>query len=109
MPDSLPTSKRLAMLEQVLAKGSSDPFHHYAHAMELRSVGRRDEALAAFSGVTERFADYVPSYLMAAQLADEMGKRDEARAFCQRGMDAARRKRDDHALSELTTFLQTLG
>ena len=58
-------SKRLEMLEQVLAKGSTDPFHHYAHAMELRSVGRKDDALAAFGKVAERFADYVPTYLMA--------------------------------------------
>jgi predicted RNA polymerase sigma factor len=109
MSENIPTSKRLAMLEQVLAKGSSDPFHHYAHAMELRSVGRREDALAAFGAVTERFADYVPTYLMAAQLAGELGRRDEARAFCERGIDTARRRRDDHALSELTTFLQTLG
>jgi hypothetical protein len=86
-------SKRLEMLEQVLAKGSTDPFHHYAHAMELRSVGRKDDALAAFGKVAERFADYVPTYLMAGQLADEV----------------ATRKHDHHALSELQTFLQTLG
>jgi predicted RNA polymerase sigma factor len=109
MSDAAPSSKRLAMLEQLLAKGSSDPFHHYAHAMELRSVGRREDALAAFGAVAERFADYVPTYLMAAQLAGELGKRAEARAFCERGIDTARRKRDEHALSELTTFLQTLG
>ena len=103
------TSKRLEMLEQMLAKGSTDPFHHYAHAMELRSVGRRDEALAAFDGIAERFGDYVPTYLMAAQLADELGQREVARGFCERGVATARRKHDHHALSELQTFLQTLG
>jgi hypothetical protein len=102
-------SKRLEMLEQVLAKGSTDPFHHYAHAMELRSVGRKDDALAAFGKVAERFADYVPTYLMAGQLADELGQRDVARSFCTRGVEVATRKHDHHALSELQTFLQTLG
>ncbi len=102
-------SKRLDMLEQMLAKGSTDPFHHYAHAMELRSVGRREEALAAFGQVAERFTDYVPTYLMGAQLADELGKRDEARTLCERGVAIATRKHDHHALSELQTFLQTLG
>jgi predicted RNA polymerase sigma factor len=109
MSDTAPTSKRLAMLEQVLAKGSSDPFHHYAHAMELRSVGRREDALTAFAGVAERFGDYVPTYLMAAQLAGELGRTAEARSFCERGIETARRKREEHALAELTTFLQTLG
>ena len=102
-------SKRLAMLEQVLAKGSVDPFHHYAHAMELRSVGRKDDALAAFTAVAERFGDYVPTYLMAAQLADEMGQRDVARSFGTRGLEVATRKGDAHALSELQSFLQTLS
>ncbi len=102
-------SKRLSMLEQVLAKGSTDPFAHYAHAMELRSVGRGQDSLAAFGAVAERFPDYVPTFLMAAQLADELGKREDARAWCTRGIETATRRRDDHALSELTTFLQTLG
>jgi predicted RNA polymerase sigma factor len=102
-------SKRLEMFEQVLAKGSQDPFHHYAHAMELRSLGRGPEALEAFARVAERFVDYVPTYLMAAQLADELGERERARSFCERGIEAATRKRDHHALSELQTFLQTLS
>ncbi|MBX7196732.1 MAG: tetratricopeptide repeat protein [Sandaracinaceae bacterium] len=102
-------SKRLEMLEQVLAKGSTDPFHHYARAMELRSIGRREDAIDAFSAVAERFADYVPTYLMAAQLADELSRRELARDFCRRGIELATRKRDAHALSELQTFLQTLG
>ncbi len=97
------------MLEQVLAKGSSDPFHHYAHAMELRSIGRKDDALAAFAKVAERFTDYVPTYLMAAQLADELGRRDTARELCTRGVEVAQRKHDGHTLSELQTFIQTLG
>ena len=102
-------SKRLEMLELMLSKGSTDPFHHYAHAMELRSVGRREDALAAFENVATRFAEYVPTYLMGAQVADELGRRDEARAFCTRGIETATKKRDAHALSELQTFLQTLG
>ena len=51
------TSKRLQMFETVLAKGSTDPFHHYAHAMELRSLGRKDEALVAFERIAASFKD----------------------------------------------------
>jgi hypothetical protein len=46
---------------------------------------------------------------MAAQLADELGERERARSFCERGIETATRKRDHHALSELQTFLQTLS
>jgi hypothetical protein len=46
---------------------------------------------------------------MAAQVANELGKAPEARAFCERGIAVATRKHDGHALSELNSLLQTLG
>lgn len=103
------TSKRLAMFETVLAKGSTDPFHHYAYAMELRSVGRKDDALLAFDKLAVQFADYVPTYLMAAQVADELGKREDARSWADRGLVVAQKKGDGHAASELATFRATLA
>lgn len=101
-------SKRLQMLEQMLAKGSNDPFHHYAHAMELRSVGRPNDALVAFTNVREKFADYVPTYLMAAQVAIELGDETVARGWLDTGIATAQAKGDDHALSELQSALKTL-
>jgi len=94
-------SKRLEMIEQVIAKGSRDPFHHYARAMELRSLGRVDEARAAFASVAADFPAYVPTYLMAAQLALEVGDAASARTHADQGIARARAAGDDHALSEL--------
>jgi hypothetical protein len=102
-------SKRLEAIEKMIAAGSQDPFRHYARAMELRSLDRKAEALGALGEVTERFPTYVPSYLMAAQLAAELGQKDDAARFADRGIDAARAAGDAHALSELTTFKQTLA
>lgn len=101
-------SQRLAMIEQLIAKGSQDPFHHYARAMELRTLGRNDEALIAFAEVRSKFADYVPTYLMAAQLAQELDRRDEARAWADQGIETARAKGDDHALRELSSLRDML-
>lgn len=101
-------SKRLQVIEAIIAKGSRDPFHFYARAMELRSAGRRDEALAALEKVTTDFPAYVPTYLMAAQLAQEMGRADDARRYADTGIDRARTAHDDHALSELSTLRSTL-
>ena len=101
-------SDRLQMIEQLLAKGSVDPFHWYARAMELRSLDRLDDALAAFVEVRERFADYVPTYLMAAQVAQELDRNDEARAWCEHGLEQARAKGDSHAARELGQLLDML-
>ena len=102
-------SKRLELFDKLLAQGSRDPFHHYARALELRSLGQGAEALTALAGVTRDFPDYVPSYLIAAQLAVEAGESARARAFCDAGLEAAQRTHNDHARSELSELRATLG
>ncbi len=102
-------SKRLALFDKLLAEGSKDPFHHYARALELRSLGRDADAFAALVGVTDIFPDYVPSYLMAAQLAQQAGDLAAAKGLVTRGIEAARAAGNDHALSELTSLSDTLG
>lgn len=101
-------SSRLEMIEKVIEKGSTDPFHWYARAMELRSLDRLEEALAAYGDVRDRFGDYVPTYLMAAQVAKELDRPDEARAWAEQGVAQATKKGDGHAASELNQFLATL-
>lgn len=101
-------SKRLSLFEKLIEGGSSDPFHHYARAMELRSLGRGADALAAFEDVIARFPDYVPSYLMAAQLAQEHGDGARARALATAGIESAGRAGNDHARGELTELLDRL-
>lgn len=102
------SADRLAMIERLIAKGSADPFHWYARAMELRSLERLEDALAAFADVRDRFADYVPTYLMAAQVAQELDREGEARAWCEQGLEQARAKGDAHAARELSQLLDML-
>ncbi len=101
-------SKRLQVIEAIIAKGSRDPFHVYARAMELRSAGRKDEALAALEQVAIDHPKYVPTFLMAAQVAQELGRPEDARRLADLGIERARTAGDDHALSELTTLRGTL-
>ncbi len=101
-------AKRLAMMEAMIAEGSTDPFVWYARAMELRGLGRLPEALAAYEQVAERFPDYVPTYLMAAQVCEKLGREIEARRWCERGIEKAKVAGDAHAESELTALLEEL-
>ena len=101
-------SARLEMLEKLLASGSDEPFHHYARAMELRSLDRLDDALAAYASVRERFPEYVPTYLMAAQVAQELERDDEARTWASQGVERARTAGDDKAVRELEQLLSLL-
>jgi hypothetical protein len=101
-------SKRLELFDKLIAGGSRDPFHHYARALELRSLGRREEALEAMARVTDEFGDYVPSYLMAAQLAAELGQGERARGLAQTGLERAKQSGNDHAATELEALLAGL-
>jgi hypothetical protein len=102
-------SKRLALFDKLIADGSRDPFHHYARALELRSLKREPEALSAMADVVQGFPDYVPAYLMAAQLAQQQGDSVRARDLAERGIQAAKKAGNEHALSELTSLLGELG
>lgn len=102
-------SKRLEMLEKLVASGSTDPFAWYGLAMELRSLGHRERALATFRSLRDRSPDYVPLYLMAAQVGVELGDQGAAREFAEAGLIAASQKGDSKAHGELETLLAGLA
>jgi tetratricopeptide (TPR) repeat protein len=100
---------RLDVLEKLVARGPNDPFPYYGLAQEYRSQGRHDDALRAFGDLRGRFPGYVPQYLMAAQMLQELGRTAEARGWCEAGIEVARTARDGHSLGELESFLGSLG
>ncbi len=97
---------RLPVLEQLVAGSPNDPFPYYALAQEYRGLGRTDDALATFDTLAQRFAQYIPTYLMAAQTALAAKDIPNARAWALRGINVART--DPHAQGELQSFLATL-
>lgn len=101
-------SKRLKMLEDMIAKGSDDPFVWYARAMEFRT-NEKEKALALFEEVAERFPDYVPTYLIAGQVADELGNTPTATKLLEAGIQKADEQGNDHAKSELSAALADVG
>lgn len=102
-------SKRLAYLEQLVASGKADSFARYALALEYKGAGRVDDALAAFEALRASDPSYVAQYLMSGTMLADAGRRDEARAWLEAGLAAARAKGDAHAASELEGALSSLG
>lgn len=92
---------RLAMLQQFVAQKPDDPFARYGLAMELKKRGLLAQANAVFVELMSRHPDYVPAYLMAGNTLLADGDRDGARDVFARGVAAANRAGDDHALGEL--------
>jgi len=105
---AVPSAKRLAILEQMVASGQADAFARYGLAMEYRKAGRTEEALQVFSGLRDVEPAYIPQYLMAGQMLMEAGRIDDARDWLVAGKQAARAAGDSHALGELEDALANL-
>ena len=101
-------NKRLERLERMIAQGTQDPFVRYARALELRGQGELEAALAALAEVRTLHPDYVPTFLMAGQIATELDRVADARAWLEQGLVAAKAARDEHARSELQSALDAL-
>ena len=101
-------NKRLQMLEKLVADGSSDPFHHYALALEYKSAGEPELALGRFQLLREAHPDYLPTYLLAGSLLVELDRGAEARPWFVQGLEVARQQGNAKALSELEEALSDL-
>lgn len=98
-------SKRLEVLEKMVASGKADAFARYALAMEYRKLGRSPEALAAFEALRETDSGYLAQYLMAGQLLLELNRPDEARLWLEQGIGVAKQQGNSQALGELESAL----
>ncbi len=100
---------RIATFRSFISRSPSDPFPRYGLAMEHKSRGDHAEAWTVFSELLEKFPDYVPMYLQAGGTLVALGRKTEAADVYRRGIDAAARKGDGHAKSELASALSDLG
>lgn len=102
---SEPKKSRRGMLEEFVAKKPDDAFARYGLAMECVNAGDARAADEQFRALLQRNADYVPAYLMYAQLLVRESRCEEARQVLSSGIAAADKMGDPHARSEMETLL----
>jgi cytochrome c-type biogenesis protein CcmH/NrfG len=100
---------RRQMLEQFVANKPDDAFSRYGLAMECMNGGDTGAAGGHFRELLQRNADYVPAYLMYAQMLAREARAEEARQVLTIGITAADRKGDSHARSEMESLLAEIG
>src|SRR6201997_5481764 len=91
---------RRQMLEEFVAKKPDDAFSRYGLALECMNGGDVTAADQHFRALLERNAEYVPAYLMYAQMLVRESRSHDARAILTSGIATAARKGDSHAESE---------
>jgi len=94
--------QRLVVFRQFLERSPDDPFARYSLAMGHRSAGQGEAAAREFDELARRRPDYVPTYLMWGQTLEALDRHQEAAGAYDRGIEAARAARNDHALAELS-------
>jgi hypothetical protein len=99
-------SKRIEMLEKLVATGKADAFALYALAMEYRNAERAGDALRTFEQLRLANPEYLAMYLMAGQLVESMGNAAAARVWLEAGVALATKQGNSKAKSELVAALE---
>jgi tetratricopeptide (TPR) repeat protein len=99
---------RIELLQSFIETSPTDPFPRYGLAIELKNLGKLDDAARAFADLIDKFPDYTPAYLHAGSVLVGLGQRDQAIAVYRAGIQACERKRDHHAKGEIEAALADL-
>jgi len=99
---------RRELLEAFVAQKPDDAFSRYGLAMECMNTGDTTAAESNFRELLQRNADYVPAYLMFAQMLAREARAEDAREVLGKGIAAASKAGNGHALSEMEALLNEL-
>ncbi|HEY2457517.1 MAG TPA: hypothetical protein VGI13_09465 [Candidatus Acidoferrum sp.] len=100
---------RREKLEQFVEQNPNDAFSRYGLALECIKEEDRAAADKHFRVLLIEHADYVPAYLMYAQMLVQQERKVEAKLVLTSGIDAATRQQNSHARSELEALLAELS
>jgi thioredoxin-like negative regulator of GroEL len=100
---------RREKLEEFLAQNPKDAFSRYGLALECIKEQDRAEADKHFRLLLQEHSEYVPAYLMYAQMLVQQERKVEAKSVLATGIDAATRQQNAHARSEMEALLAELS
>lgn len=92
---------RLQRLRELLAQQPTDSFLNHALALEEIKLGNDSAARSLFETILQRDPDYIGSYYHLGKLLERKGDESAAIEVYERGMEAAKKRGDHHALNEL--------
>lgn len=99
---------RRAKIEAMLKANPSDAFLSYGLALEMLKEGDQTAGVEQLKRVIEHHPDYHAAHFQLGQTLAHSGEVEEARAWLEQGIDAARRSGDTHAADEMEGLLMTL-
>jgi predicted Zn-dependent protease len=99
---------RRQLLEEFIAKKPDDTFSRYGLALECSNTGDIAAADTHFRTLNDAHPDYIPAYLMYAQMLARESRPADAKQVLSKGIAEAAKKGDQHARSEMEALLSEL-
>lgn len=100
--------ERIEKLKEFLKANPADNFVQHALALEYIKLGDDVTARSLFEELLKRDPGYVGSYYHLAKLLERNEETGEAIKWYERGMEAAQKAGDKHALGELRSAYEEL-
>ena len=100
-------NSRLNQLLEFLSDDPSDPFNHYAVAIEYRST-EPAKALKILKELRTNQPEYLPTYYHLGEMLIESDDRQNAESVLLEGIELAKSQQDATALRELQNLLNQL-
>jgi Tfp pilus assembly protein PilF len=99
---------RVQKIKEFLQSNPKDNFLRHALALEYIKLGNREAAQALFENILTEFPDYIGSYYHLAKLLETMNEKEQATAWYEKGMKAAKDAKNNHAYNELQAAYEDL-
>lgn len=93
----------------MLKTSGPDSFLEHALALEYIKNGENEKALELFVTLLKREPGYVGSYYHLGKLFEKIGNNDAALETYQKGMDEAKKAKDNHSFNELMSAYDELN
>mgnify|MGYP000036760259 CR=1 FL=1 len=98
---------RIEMLEQFLKEDNSDPFNHYALALEYKDL-KPEKAKSLFEHLLVTHPDYLPTYYIAGLFYSDQSENAKGLLILRKGLELARSQKNHSASRELQAAIQQI-
>ena len=99
---------RINRIQEFLQANPKDNFLRHALALEYIKIGEDQQARELFTTLLTESPDYVGSYYHLAKLLEKLELTQEAITWYEKGMEAAKAAKDQHAYNELQAAYEDL-
>ena len=99
---------RIKKLQEFLSASPNDNFLKHALALEYIKINNTTKARELFEDILSKSPDYIGSYYHLAKLLEQLGEKENAINWYEKGMAAAKAAKDNHAYSELQSAYEDL-